>query len=288
MPSIAAWRVRAQHEFIPHVVEVVVADRHEPRRLKALDTMRINWPNLQMPVRREGLKAWAREMGVGDFVVSKVEKPKPVEKPKQLPPPNTSKSTTWRDGEHFIARLYKRGYVQLGAGAFSTVVSKPGSDRVIKVSRKPDQWLDFVVWATKAGHAGGFAPKVYSFRRIEGKYGEFYVAVVERLEGTVAAFESQNRKAYMAHHQIACFIYGGWTAEKAGDAAKADRNFPGALRFAVEFKSHFVSAPLDLHGGNFMVRKDGTLVLTDPLTGDKSSAPARMRSRDLASLPLAA
>ena len=49
----------------------------------------------------------------------------------------------------FIHFLQKRGYKNLGSGAFSTVLGKEGSDRVLKVTRSNDNWIDYIQWAAK-------------------------------------------------------------------------------------------------------------------------------------------
>ncbi|PZA13940.1 hypothetical protein DNX69_00480 [Rhodopseudomonas palustris] len=192
----------------------------------------------------------------------------------------------WIDGEHFIARLKKRGYCYLGSGCYSTVLYKPGSNRVVKVSRRPDNWLDYVLWATKAGYAGTFAPVVHSFRRFnQGLDGEFYVAVVERLVETVNDIERRDRRhrAVKAQGFLRSYIH----ANHDQDGVAADRLFAGSLRFAVELRMEFRGAGLDLHAGNWMTREDGQLVCTDPVCEGRSTAPSRMRNRDLRALQAA-
>src|SRR5688572_8016831 len=88
-------------------------------------------------------------------------------------------------GAHaYGARLLKRGYERLGAGCFSTVYAKPGSDRVLKVTSVPDNWIDYIMWASENGWAGKYAPRVYSYKRypVPTDREFFSVAVVERME----------------------------------------------------------------------------------------------------------
>lgn len=199
-------------------------------------------------------------------------------KPPLGPRPKLSR---WKSGQHFIEGLMKRGYRVLGAGAYSTVLAKPGSARVVKVCRKADTWLDYVVWAAKAGHAGRMAPNVFSFRRFNvGRPGEFYVAVMEKLERTIAEQQYQKPNEYRAYACLRDFI----ERRQDRDGLEAERVYPGAIAFGIAFRVEFTRG-LDLHGNNWMVRKDGSLVCTDPLCDEsKTTAPERMRSRDLAAL----
>jgi len=90
--------------------------------------------------------------------------------------------------------LEKRGYTVLGRGAYSTVLGKEGSDRVIKVSRSLDDWIDYVQWGAANGYAGNFVPRVYSWKRHcrpgtlefggDERSKDWSVAVVERMADT--------------------------------------------------------------------------------------------------------
>ncbi len=195
-------------------------------------------------------------------------------------------SRRWRDGHHFADALKRRGYVVLGAGYFSTVFKKPGSDRVVKVCHRPDNWLDYVLWATKAGYAGTFAPRIFSYRRYnQGRDGEFYVAVMEELAETVDRLSCRvsDGRAVRAAAHLRSYI----NINHDQDGVAADRLFAGALRFAMEFRIEFRGANFDLHMGNWMVRFDGSLVCTDPVSHGRSTAPARMRTSDLLALQAA-
>src|SRR5882672_8899390 len=104
------------------------------------------------------------------------------------------KTSAFKCPFNFIHKLEKRGYTVLGRGAYSTVLGKKDSDRVIKVSRSLDDWIDYVQWGAKNGYAGNFVPRVYSWKRYS-RYGEhpkdeyerttdWSVAVVERMKAT--------------------------------------------------------------------------------------------------------
>src|SRR5258705_4232165 len=91
-------------------------------------------------------------------------------------PTAVPKTSPFKCPFNFIERLEKRGYKVLGRGAYSTVLGKEGSNRVIKVSRSLDDWIDYIQWGAANGYAGNFVPRVYSWKRHfkngDGKPGE--------------------------------------------------------------------------------------------------------------------
>ncbi len=193
----------------------------------------------------------------------------------------TEPTMRWSDGYHFGEALVRRGFERIGSGDFSAVYAKANSDRVIKVNRTPDNWLDYVVWATKAGFAGGFAPKVYSYRYIDGYDATFYVAVVELLDDEIANIDHQRPDLFRECSLLSDYMRGY-------NGVTSDMLHPDSARFGDELRAN-ISGPLDLHFRNWMVRADGTICLIDPITErasslDGLSAPPRMRSSDMASI----
>lgn len=190
----------------------------------------------------------------------------------------------WRDGTHFVDALHlRRGYDILGKGAYSTVLAKRDSNRVIKVNRVLDDWLDYVVWAARNGYAGNAAPKIYSYRRIKGSRHDFYVAVVERFESTASEMYDAKPRLVNLSYKV-----GGYIKGYVSEVELSTLECPSEMvRFARDFSEAFHDAGFDIHSGNWMVRDDGTLVLTDPIAHRGASsprAPDNMRSRQLAAL----
>jgi hypothetical protein len=204
----------------------------------------------------------------------------PLDAPKPEPAKGTSR---WRDGLHFITSLERRGFRLIGSGAFSWVMAKPGSDKVVKVCRNLDAWPEYVTWATRCGFAGKYAPRVYSFHMVDGRDDQFYVAVVERLDATVStlAWEPNGRAISQLRTDIALFIQG----DDAKGAVLASTR-PELVAFALAFRVFYRrtmsarSIGLDLHGGNWMLKGD-RIVLTDPVCDGTPTTPKRLRSRDL-------
>lgn len=172
-----------------------------------------------------------------------------------------AKSNPFYDGASFIKALEKRGFKHLGSGAFATVLAKDGSDKVIKVIRRPDGWINYVHWAAQAGEAGHFAPKVFSYKKIKGKKRDFAVAIVERLQYTLE--DAPNEHALKLIPQLV------WRAEENAMAAKfVEQLAPGLMNYLKKMGAHW-KIPVqnfDLHDGNLMLRKDGSFVVVDPVS----------------------
>lgn len=181
------------------------------------------------------------------------------------------KGKPFNDGYSFIKALEKRGFKTLGSGAFSTVLGKDGSDRVIKVIRQADNWIDYIQWAAKKGEAGKFAPKVYSYKQIKGKKKDFSVAIMERLEYTF--YKAPEDHALKILPEL---MY------RANDnpmaASFSDILAPGLRKYLEELNKDFNSH--DFHPGNLMIRKDGSFVISDPVAGKQTSDYKRLKAGD--------
>lgn len=151
----------------------------------------------------------------------------------------------------YISALEEHGFARLGGGLYSTVLAKPGSDRCIKVG-SGDRWPDYVEWAATNGYMGTFAPKVYAFKQ----HDSFYVAVMERLVCTVA--EAGQRAE--THHF--------WRQAKAIVRPYFDYDDMLEAGPWLSFLSAIKAAGLadDVHDHNWMLRRDGQLVLIDPIS----------------------
>lgn len=141
----------------------------------------------------------------------------------------------------------RRNWFHLGAGVFSTVYTRLGSNRVLKVNQTPDAGLEYLLWANEAGFGGHEAPKMFSARTFEDGT---YVVLMERLEAGISDIvPARYMRAYSAFRD-ALYAY--------------DRSFSP---FVAAFADRFGRRQLDIHSANFMLRRDGTMVLTDPFCG---------------------
>ncbi len=149
-------------------------------------------------------------------------------------------------------KLRSLGCELLGKGLYSNVFSIPNTDKVIKVGGM-DKWPTYIKWATENGHAGKFAPKVYSLKF----HDEFYVAIMERLVCTVG--ELRDAEYHSNNPQVRIFLTMSYESCEAIDFHI----------YIMELQHRRWSG--DLHEGNVMVRHDGQMVITDPVCGYGSS-----------------
>lgn len=180
-----------------------------------------------------------------------------------------------------LEALKKRGYVYLGSGHYSTVLAHPKSpDKVIKITRHQDNWIDYVKWAAENGYAGGFGPKVYSWKKFPAGWSW---AVMERMERCVGdddygTYGEPNPKHTGDDYEI---IFGLLNAASRGNlmaSVYAEDLCPGAVDYVKKLRS--VLKASDIRGPNTMVRKDGSLCFTDPCAGNSSITTTRFKERD--------
>lgn len=189
-----------------------------------------------------------------------------------------ARKNAFKDFAGFMNALRGKGFEQLGSGYYSNVFAYPDSDKVVKILRRPDTdgWLDYVKWAADKGYAGTFAPQVFSYK-LMGKKKDFAVAVMERLEDTVSKAGEQHDA-----HAITALLHPAMNDNKMA-AKLLDTVNPGLAQFGKDLKVEF-SKNLDTHNGNFMLRKDGSFVITDPVAGFPSKvSKLRLRRKDFTS-----
>ena len=158
--------------------------------------------------------------------------------------------------EQYENKLRHLGYQKLGGGLYSNVYAKPDSDRVVKIGRA-DCWPDYACWLIENGYSGTFGPKIYSLKF----HGDFYVASMERLVDTISGLELAYQYIGLANNDL----WQLYQAVRSWLGGGADPDLPQVPDFK-EFieKLDFEGLTGDLHGGNVMIRKDGSLVVTDP------------------------
>lgn len=181
-------------------------------------------------------------------------------------------------GIGFGQALKKRGFKLIGQGMYSCVYHKEGSSRVIKVSTNMDNWVDYILWSSKKGYAGKFSPMIYSYKVIKGKQQSFYVAVMEKLDTDLRHLKGNHE------HTLTDKIFERAVKyENPKALILLDMLQPGMNTFAEDFRSNFTGKEydLDLHGGNFMLNKEGSVILTDPVTGTRKYSGTRLRHKDL-------
>lgn len=192
----------------------------------------------------------------------------------KLPPGKTS---TFNSSYEFVEALQKKGWERIGGGAYSYVMGKPGSDKVMKISKSQwdGGWMEYIKWATENGFAGTFAPKVYSWKKIKGKECDFSICSMERLDKVFSEYDHKG-EVYAAYNLFSLQVQKG--NETAG--LLSDLLYPGLGTFNAKFKKRFERSGLDIHRGNFMTRKDGGFVCIDPISSGGSYPTNRFRLAD--------
>lgn len=178
----------------------------------------------------------------------------------------------------FISKLQKKGFKQLGAGFYSTVLWKTGN-RVIKVQREAnrDAWLDYIIWASEKGYAGSLAPKVYSYKKI----GSFAVAVMEKIDYTARKIEQDDDK-YMHWSMFSQSLF---LKNNLADRL-LDQLVPGASQFKYALREFAKNGRLDCHNDNIMFRSDGSMVIVDPVSHQSNlKGVVRLKARDFGLAP---
>lgn len=160
----------------------------------------------------------------------------------------------------------------LGVGCYSAVLRANNSkDQVIKIgSQADDPWVDYYYEIVR-GMNTSHTPKIHRFYKDPNS--SFYVAIMEELE----PLDSANIDFTSAVREYA---YDEISYADLVELAKSMKSIPNAEAF-VDFIDYLIdktvvihrgdwkdydmdTRTLDIHQGNWMLRRDGTLVLIDP------------------------
>jgi hypothetical protein len=194
----------------------------------------------------------------------------------------TLKNTSWKNPTQIIKWLKANGFKKIGKGYYANVYAKPGHNRIVKISNQQDDcWISFAHWAmTKTNNK--YLPKIPWIKRWQGKREgipqEFFVTIIERLQPlTNQALAQITDPAVL----LGLYNYADLNSESYQTIENTASKSPGMkdlIHIDVEdYANHpFIKilhavekigkkCRTDLHAGNFMVRADGTIVVTDPI-----------------------
>jgi hypothetical protein len=154
------------------------------------------------------------------------------------------------------------GLVRLGAGNFSAVFThRACPDYAIKLCFKAedDSCAAYLAWAR--ANPGIHVPRVYQLK----KHGGCYTAVLDKLE----PLDNEHSDDFKAVQQGLQYsndtgAYCDTTAYQV--AASIYKFFEGACSF-------------DMHSGNAMRDKDGSIVITDPVSFSRTDKARELRTR---------
>ena len=202
----------------------------------------------------------------------------------------TLKNTAWESPTQIMLWLEANGFEVVGRGMFARAFGKPNHNRIVKLSTKQDDcWITFAQYAmTKTNNK--HLPKIPWIKRYQGIFRgdptEFFVTIIERLapldDKAIARITDPGVLFGLLHYADLEYE----TMDSIEQAIKTKSNPDDDEEFEVlniyrddilRYKNHpFIntikqinSLPgncvSDLHSGNLMVRKDGTVVITDPI-----------------------
>ena len=201
----------------------------------------------------------------------------------------TLKNTQWKSPKQTIRWLLKNRFKPIGTGWFSAVFAKSGHNRVVKISTQADHcWIAFAQYAQSKTN-NPHLPHIPWIKRYQGEREgipqEFFITIIERLtpltDQAISRITDPGVLLGLIHYadldssteeSIDAAISKVGNSYNAGGTREFYR--PDAL---IKYKNHpFIKAIIainnlpggcvkDLHSGNLMVRKDGTVVIIDPL-----------------------
>lgn len=116
-----------------------------------------------------------------------------------------------------------------------------------------DRWPEYAKLVMAQFSNNPYAPKITALR--EWKSQKFYVATIEKLDLTV--FEAGDDNEVYWRTQKVLEQWGGF------EAFEFEKEYPDLYDLLLGIKS--LNRTMDLHSQNAMFRKDGSLVITDPI-----------------------
>ncbi len=176
--------------------------------------------------------------------------------------------------KQYTRKLKASGFKQIGMGCFATVYLHPGKNRVYKVGKldcdDAGEWayLSFVKKVLRNNNNPWF-PKIYSVKIFKTKASKdhyahfdenemFFVVSMERLNEIKGSDDkSEMLEKLIQFHTVFGSIFKGTMPDKN------IKHFVGAMRVlnSLERNGH----ELDIHNANIMTRKNGQVVITDPV-----------------------
>ena len=159
----------------------------------------------------------------------------------------------------FITKLRKLGWEKIGAGGYSTVFEKVGEQYLLKVNDDFDRpYTDFVK-ITRRFKSTHF-PIIVNSRTFKVDTRDYRIYLVEKLYKIPAPI------AIELADTIRIVMRGAGTRPGDPQVQRILENQPGLLIAAKKLAANKGSNAIDMHSGNIMQRKDGTIVIIDPYT----------------------
>lgn len=171
--------------------------------------------------------------------------------------------------------LKNNGFVEIGYGQFGVVFSAPDKNYVIKVNNGlyDGAYLDFATWCSKQNNI--HLPKIGKIRNFDEKS---YFVFIEKLEEVSINIKDNNfskfniilvnilKEICKGRLSRSFFIF-DYIEPLVNDVNLAEEIYD-CLSILSKFVKEYnvnIDDEMDLHVNNFMKRRDGTIVITDPV-----------------------
>jgi hypothetical protein len=175
------------------------------------------------------------------------------------------------DGKILSLKLSKLGWTYNNKGCFSSVYTNPNKRFVLKINNRPDRGYARYIEILKDNPNIHF-PNIGDMKVVEFGGFNYYVYLIEKLKNLPLTINYEGVKID-TDILTDCLqrIATGWSR----DYKWFTRYFDDKTMFYLEEQPELVKAAqiigknqedrfLDMHSGNFMIRNDGTIVITDP------------------------
>jgi len=191
------------------------------------------------------------------------------------------------DPDEIISRA-RKGMKYIGEGAFATVYGKPRGTSVIKIGSMGDNYISYAKEVVKNKTPNPFLPKISKLTIVKTGNDcyrdDFYIVEMERL----IPLYDYSKRMYKGNIDDLMSLFSDMLEEDvpARVAVKSrtmEIGLPGIFKVNLAIKpnvvkhlSHLVriinrsvrssDGSTDIHSGNVMLRSNGQLVMTDPIS----------------------
>jgi len=169
-------------------------------------------------------------------------------------------NTDWNESSDIAEFLEDNGFYELGSGFFSSVYGHDNLDIAIKLVDDDHNYIKYINFYAKYGRQNPHLPRIYKYKKV----GNVEIVITEKLyplsENQEDLFQvilkfkrylmnPNNYDEYYVNNVVNYFI------DEYSDLAQ----------IIIDLYKIFGKNNIDIHQDNIMQRKDGTLVITDPV-----------------------
>lgn len=154
----------------------------------------------------------------------------------------------------FKDKLSQLGWVKLGDGLYSIVYTNPRKSYVLKINKIFDSGFEAFAQFVKS-HPNKHFPKIGDVKQVKYANERYYIYCIEKLY-PITPLATAMKMADLIDNAF-------YDDPPKGPAFNFFQKQPNLLG-AIKLLRNKFGASNDIHSGNIMQRKDGTIVITDP------------------------